>query len=56
MNWGSIGNPLFPPAVGEEMAAAIPGAKLNIIEGCGHFVPMEKPKEWAQVVSEFLLS
>ncbi len=56
VNWGGIGNPLFPPASGEEMAAAIPGAKLNIIEGCGHFVPMEKPKEWAQVVSEFLLS
>ena len=56
VNWGSIGNELQPPAMGEEIAATIPGAKLNFIEGAGHMVPEQKPQEWAKAVSEFLLS
>jgi pimeloyl-ACP methyl ester carboxylesterase len=32
-------DPLFPPAHGEALAAAIPGARLVIIEGLGHEVP-----------------
>lgn len=56
VNWGSVGNDLQPPTMGEEIAKAIPGAKLNFIEGAGHMVPEEKPFEWAKVVSEFLLN
>jgi pimeloyl-ACP methyl ester carboxylesterase len=34
---------LTPPAVLEEMAAGIPGARLEIIEECGHLAPLECP-------------
>ncbi len=33
---------ITPVAVHEEMAAAIPGAMLAIIEGAGHFTPLEQ--------------
>ncbi len=29
----------------QEMAAAIPGARLTVIEDCGHLSPMERPEE-----------
>ncbi len=29
----------------QEIAAAIPGAKLTVIEDCGHLSPMERPEE-----------
>jgi pimeloyl-ACP methyl ester carboxylesterase len=32
-------DPLFPPAHGEALADAIPGAKLRIVEGLGHELP-----------------
>lgn len=32
-----------PPEVHREMAAAIPGARLEIIEGCGHLSTIEAP-------------
>ena len=34
-----------PPARHEEMAAAIRGARLEIIEGCGHLSTLEQPAE-----------
>ena len=33
------------PAQHEEMAARIPGARLAVIERCGHMAPMERPRE-----------
>jgi pimeloyl-ACP methyl ester carboxylesterase len=38
-------DPLAPPALHEEMAAAIPGAELLIIEECGHLPLLEQPEE-----------
>jgi pimeloyl-ACP methyl ester carboxylesterase len=38
-------DPLAPPALHEEMAAAIPGAELLIIEECGHLPPLEQAEE-----------
>jgi pimeloyl-ACP methyl ester carboxylesterase len=35
---------LAPPRLNEEMAAAIPGARLVIIEDCGHLAPLEQPE------------
>ncbi len=35
---------LTPLALHEEMAAAIPGAKLVVIEDCGHLAPLERPQ------------
>jgi len=33
-------DPMFPPAHAEATAAAIPGARLVMIEGMGHALPM----------------
>ncbi len=38
----------------QEIAAAIPGAKLAILPGVGHFALTENPAEWNQVVLDFL--
>ncbi|HCS72119.1 MAG TPA: alpha/beta hydrolase, partial [Rhodospirillaceae bacterium] len=35
---------MTPPAVHEEMASAIPGAKLVVVENCGHLSPLERPE------------
>lgn len=37
------GDQLTPPALAEEIAGGIPGARLEPIEGCGHLPPMEAP-------------
>lgn len=34
---------LTPPALHEEMAAAIPDATLVVLPGCGHLAPLERP-------------
>src|SRR6266702_4388271 len=34
---------LAPPAVHQEMAAAIPGAELVVVEDCGHLSTLEQP-------------
>jgi len=33
---------------------AIPGADVRIIEGCGHFAHLERPRELAELVHEFV--
>jgi pimeloyl-ACP methyl ester carboxylesterase len=38
----------------EEMAAAIPGAKLTVIEDCGHLTPMERPEAVAAALRAWL--
>ena len=35
---------LTPPALAEEIAAGIPGAKLDVIDRCGHLPTMERPE------------
>lgn len=45
---------LTPLELHEEMAALIPGAKLKVIEHCGHLPPMEKPDETAAALREWL--
>ena len=37
-------DPLAPPALHEEMAAAIPGSELVLVEDCGHLSPLEQPE------------
>lgn len=41
---------LCPPEWHREMAAAIPGAKLEIIDGSGHLPPLEQPIQFSQVL------
>jgi len=45
---------LTPLELHEEMAALIPGAKLKVVEHCGHLPPMEKPDETAAALREWL--
>ncbi len=45
---------LTPPHFAEEMAAAVPSARLVVIEGAGHLTPLEAPEETTAVLSAFL--
>lgn len=37
-----------------EIAASLPNAKLEIIDKCGHYVHMDKPKNLVKIVTEFM--
>lgn len=48
--WGDR-DPFFPVAAGRRLAAAIPGARFEVIAGAGHFLPRERPEAVAGVVA-----
>lgn len=43
-----------PPALSEELAAAIPGARLEVIAGAGHIANLEQPAAFNRLVDAFL--
>jgi pimeloyl-ACP methyl ester carboxylesterase len=43
-----------PVAVHEELAAGIPGARLVVLEDCGHMAPMERPGEVTEALRQWL--
>jgi pimeloyl-ACP methyl ester carboxylesterase len=43
-----------PPRAAEIIAAGIPGSRLEILEGAGHPIPVERPAELARSMSSFL--
>jgi pimeloyl-ACP methyl ester carboxylesterase len=45
---------LTPPDRHEELAAGIPGAKLEIIEDCGHLSTLERPAEVSAALRRWL--
>lgn len=47
-------DPLCPPRAAEIVAAALPGARLEIVEGTGHEIPLERPALLARLIVEFL--
>jgi pimeloyl-ACP methyl ester carboxylesterase len=49
--WGEH-DKLFPPAVGRDLQAAIPGAMLKVIPDAGHMPQWEQP----DVVNRHILS
>lgn len=51
--WGRQ-DALIPLAHGEYYAQHIPGAKLAIIENCGHMAPFEKREEFVEQVLKFV--
>jgi pimeloyl-ACP methyl ester carboxylesterase len=51
--WGKNDN-ATPLADGERLAEMIPNAKLEILDGAGHFVHQEKPQEVADRIKTFL--
>ncbi len=46
---------LTPLAWHEEMADAIPGARLVVIENCGHLAPLERPAEVTAALWDWLV-
>ena len=42
------------PSVGRDYAKALPGAKLEVVKGCGHCVDMEQPDILAKLVTSFV--
>src|SRR5438128_4117599 len=45
---------LVPLVYGERWRDRIPGARLEVIERCGHLPPIERPAEFARAVLAFL--
>jgi len=45
---------ITPPDRAQEMAAAIPGARLEIIEGAGHLTPLERSDAVERLLTEWL--
>lgn len=45
-----------PLKFAQTMYSKIPQAKLRIFENCGHFLFLEKPKDFAKVVKDFINS
>jgi 3-oxoadipate enol-lactonase len=43
----------FPPEHARALAAAIPGARLTMLEGCGHAAVVEAPSTIAALVADF---
>ena len=43
-----------PPARHEEMAARVPGARLVLVDQCGHMSPMEQPEAVARALRAWL--
>jgi len=47
---------MTPPELSRFIAGAVPGAKLALIEGAGHYVMRERPEEFNAVLSAFVRS
>ena len=47
-------DPLVPVAGGRDTALHIPGSRLEIIEGCGHFPHVEDPVRFVEILTDFL--
>ena len=45
---------LTPPDCAEEITAGIPGAKLKVLQECGHLSTLERPEHVTHLLSEFL--
>src|SRR6266536_322103 len=50
--WGR-GDKIVPPECGEAYARALPGSRLAVVPGAGHFVDMEQPEALARLILEF---
>ena len=53
--WGADDR-IVPRSAGERYVDALPNARLEIIQGCGHCVDMERPAELANLIETFIAS
>lgn len=51
--WGDR-DPFFPVEQGRRVAAAIPGATLEVLAAAGHFLPAERPEQLVAAVDDVL--
>lgn len=51
---GGAEDGIAPPELQAEIAAAIPGARLHVIAGAGHFVPLEDPVACSLALAEWV--
>ena len=51
--WGSEDR-IVPRSCGERYARALPNARLEIVEGAGHCLEMERPEELATLIDRFV--
>ena len=47
-------DPLCPPRAAEIVAARVPGAQLEVVDGTGHEIPLERPEAVAGRILEFV--
>ncbi len=51
--WGR-NDPIVPVGVGERLAQIIPGARLAVIDRCGHCPQEERPEQTLELLRPFL--
>lgn len=51
---GGLQDRVTPPALQEEIAAGIPGARLMLLENCGHLAPLEQAGTVTQAMRDWL--
>lgn len=45
---------IMPVEILEELANGIPGAKLDVVEDCGHMAPIERPPEVTRIMRNWI--
>jgi pimeloyl-ACP methyl ester carboxylesterase len=48
------GDRMTPPRAGRALAEAIPGARYELLPGCGHMIPSEAPRALLRLLGAFL--
>jgi pimeloyl-ACP methyl ester carboxylesterase len=51
--WGDA-DPIIPVRHGHAAHAAMPGSRLELLEGAGHFPQAERPAEFARLLADFI--
>jgi pimeloyl-ACP methyl ester carboxylesterase len=51
--WGAE-DPIIPAGHGRRAHAAMPGSRLTLLPGVGHFPPLEAPAELTAALRDFL--
>ena len=51
--WGAD-DPFLPASIGRDLAAAVPGATLDVVPGVRHFTPEDAPRQVADAISSLL--